>query len=74
MSKALLIIMVMLSTTGCSNKAIYDNIRINQRNECLKEPPPTYSECIEGTNKSYEEYERERKELLEKASTICGEC
>ena len=64
----------MFSTTGCTNKAIYDNIRANQRNECLNEPPPTYFECIEGTNKSYEEYERERKELLEKASTTCRGC
>ncbi|MBU3021298.1 hypothetical protein KO518_05645 [Aestuariibacter sp. A3R04] len=61
--------MVMFSTTGCSNKAIYDNIRLYQRNECLKEPPPGYYECIEGTKKTYEEYERERKALLEKAST-----
>ena len=29
-------------------------------------PPSTYFECIERANKSYEEYERERKELLEK--------
>jgi len=74
MSKALLIILVMFGATGCSNKAIYDNIRINQRNECLKEPPPTYFNCIDGANKSYEEYERERKELLEKESTTCEEC
>lgn len=69
MNKALLMILVMLGATGCSNKAVYDNMRINQRNECLKEPPSAYFECIERTKKSYEKYERERKELLEKAST-----
>ncbi|MFT7559812.1 MAG: hypothetical protein ACI93R_001727 [Flavobacteriales bacterium] len=62
--KKLLILLVVLEVFGCSNKAIYDNIRLDQRNKCIKEPPPTYSECIERTNKSYEDYERERKEVL----------
>lgn len=65
MSK-LLIILMLFGIAGCSNKAIYDNARLNQRNECIKEPPPAYLECVERTNKSYEEYERERKETLGK--------
>ncbi len=61
-----LLVWVMLGAIGCNNKAVYDNVRIHQRNECLKEPSTSYFECIERTNKSYEEYERERKELLAK--------
>lgn len=57
----LLIVLVMFCVAGCSNKAIYDKLRLDERNKCVKEPPPTYFECIERTNKSYEEYERERK-------------
>jgi len=68
MSKAILLILIMFSAAACSNKAIYDNIRLNQRNDCLKEPPSVYLECVEGTDKPYKEYERERKELLDKAS------
>lgn len=64
MSK-LLIVLVMFGVAGCSNKAIYDKFRLDERNKCVKEPPPTYFECIERTNKSYEEYERERKESIE---------
>jgi len=64
MSKFLMVL-AMISVAGCSNKAIYDNLRLDQRNQCVKEPPSTYFECIERTNKSYEEYERERKEILE---------
>jgi len=48
--------------TGCSSKAIYENIQINNRNACTKEPPSQYEKCIERANKSYEEYERELKE------------
>lgn len=62
MSK-LLVVLVMFGVAGCSNKAIYDNLHLEQRNRCAKEPQPTYLECIERTNKSYEEYERERKEM-----------
>jgi len=67
MSK-LLMILVLFGTVGCSNKAIYDNMSLHQRNECLKDPPPAYFECIERTSKSYEVYERERSEVLKKES------
>lgn len=64
MSK-LLMVLVMLGVAGCSNKAIYDNLRLDQRHQCAKEPSTSYFECIERTNKSYEEYERKRKEVSE---------
>ena len=57
------IICVGLVLTACSNKAVYDNIRLHERRECLKEASTSYSECIEQTDKSYEEYERERNSL-----------
>lgn len=65
----LLIGFAVLVTTGCSHKMMYNGLRANQQNECLKEPPTLYSECIEPIQKTYEEYERERKELLEKEIT-----
>lgn len=71
MQKAL-ISLFLLGITGCSNKAIYDNIRAQQRDACLNEPPPAYVECIERTNKTYEEYERERKEALESQEPVAG--
>ncbi len=69
MSK-LLIVLLMFGAAGCSNKAIYDTLRLDERNKCVKEPPPTYFECIERTNKSYEKYERERKEKSEAQKRI----
>jgi len=64
--KKWLVILVMLSIAGCSNKAIYDKFQLDERNKCIKELPSTYLECIERTNKSFEEYERERKENANK--------
>lgn len=61
----LLIITVLLGLAGCSNRAVYENMRIHERNECFKEPPSLYEECLERVNKPFDRYERERKELLE---------
>jgi hypothetical protein len=60
------IFFVVLCIAGCSNKAVYDNMRVHQRNECLRQQPVDYAECIERTSKTYEEYARERKEALER--------
>ncbi len=70
MSKLLMVLLVMLSVAGCSNKAIYDKFRLDQRDKCAEKPSTDYFKCIEHTNKSYEEYERERKELTEKQKQI----
>lgn len=61
-----LLVSIALAAVGCSNKAVYDNMRIHQRNECLRQQPVDYTECIERTSKTYEEYARERKELIER--------
>lgn len=66
MNKLLLLLVVGSVATGCSHRAVYENVQINQRNDCANEPPSTYFECLERTNKPFDEYQRERKELLEK--------
>ena len=51
---------------ACSNKEVYDNIQLNNRQNCLELPQSQYDECIARFSKSYDEYERERKELRNK--------
>ena len=65
MKTALSLITLLAVTTGCSHRAVYENVQINQRNDCANEPPSTYFECLDRANKSFEEYQRERKDLLE---------
>ncbi len=57
----MVLILVLINVTGCSNKVMYDNLRLNQRQKYAEEPRTTYVECIRRTNKSYEDYERKRK-------------
>lgn len=65
----LLIAFGVLCLASCTNRALYDNIRSHQREECLK-VLEDYDACLEraGVNKSYEEYKREREALLEQQS------
>jgi hypothetical protein len=66
MIKQLSLLTLLLPTlAACSNSAVYDNMRINHRNECRKEPSPRYEECLKEVEKSYDEYRREREEVLE---------
>ena len=53
------------SVAGCSNKAVYDNIQHNNRQECNTVPPAQYEECMARSNKSYDEHEREREAVVE---------
>ncbi|MBT1063331.1 hypothetical protein KJY73_07080 [Bowmanella sp. Y26] len=55
---------LLLTLCACSNKGLYDNLRLQQRHECMKQPPTTNDKCLEDANKSYEEYQREREEAL----------
>ncbi|WP_235937536.1 hypothetical protein [Marinobacter caseinilyticus] len=62
--KAIGMLMVLLSVGGCSHRAVYENIQINNRNDCSKRPPSEYAACMERASKSYDEYERERQEII----------
>ena len=50
---------------GCSNQLIYENIQHHQREECAKQPPSQYEECMAAASKSYDEYQRELEEVRE---------
>lgn len=58
-------VLILLLLAGCSSKGTYEGIQADNRIECSKLPPSQYDECIERANKSYEEYEYERKQTIE---------
>jgi outer membrane murein-binding lipoprotein Lpp len=66
MMKMTLMLLAIFLLAGCSNKAIYDNIQSHNRKECSRLPQSQYEKCMEDTEKSFAEYERERKETLDK--------
>jgi hypothetical protein len=64
---AVLVILI----AGCSNKAVYENIQINNRNDCKKLPLPQYEDCMKHAKKSHESFEREREALPPKLGVVC---
>lgn len=64
MDKILHLLLVCILLAGCGNKAVYDNVQRNNRQECVNVPPAQYEECIQRSSQSYEEYKRDRAEVL----------
>ena len=63
--KVMRILFIYLILAGCSNRVAYESINAGNRSECIKQPPAQYDECMKYANKSYDEYERERKEAID---------
>lgn len=55
-----------MGMAACSNRSVYETIQANNRLDCQKVPVAQQEDCLRQADKSYEEYERERQELLKK--------
>lgn len=55
---------VTVGTSACSNRAVYDNLRLYQRQECRHQPISSYEQCLERARQSFEAYQHERREAL----------
>ena len=60
--KLTLMILDLLLISACSNRGIYESLQANRRYECMKLPPVQYQQCMKDANKSFDQYELERKE------------
>jgi hypothetical protein len=61
--KAILLVII-VSTLGCGNHVYYEEQQFANRNECYQLPLSQREECLQKTNKRFDEYNRERKELI----------
>lgn len=50
---------------GCSNKGTYDAVQAGKQMECAHLPESDYEGCMREANRSYEDYDRDRKALLD---------
>jgi len=60
------LLLALVIVTGCSNRAVFETLHSGNRYQCSKLPPSQYDDCIERINKSFKEYELERREALKK--------
>ena len=63
------VLLVQSLLIGCSNREIYDNVQMNQRQECRKLPPGQYEDCTKFLRESYDSYELKRRALEERSET-----
>ncbi|MBF4987820.1 hypothetical protein [Methylophilus sp. 14] len=57
----LLLIILVITTSACTNKAWYEGVKEGARNNCRGQPASEVDACLERLNtKTYEEYEKER--------------
>lgn len=56
--------------SGCTNKELYNATKNNRESFCRTLPPQDAEECKQSLNKkSYEEYERQRKQIISSKGT-----
>ena len=62
-----LLILSILVLTGCTSKQLYNSTQPKYTEaECRKLPETQYKECINKKSMSYEQYEKERQEVIKK--------
>lgn len=65
MQNLLVIRFVAVVVPGCTNRGFYESSQISRRNECRKLPMSQQEKCLEAASKTYDQYERERQEVLD---------
>ncbi len=56
-----LLLLWVLTLTGCSTQAWYESAKSNAESQCRQQPPGAMDECMARVNKTrYDTYERER--------------
>ncbi len=68
--KLKILMLLTLIGSGCSYRSAYEGMQASNRFDCTKQPPSQYDECMEKTNKSYDQYELERKQKLKPKDII----
>ena len=56
-----------MTLASCTKKELYETIQPKyDEAECRRLPPEQYEECIKRDAKSYEQYQKERQEVIDK--------
>ena len=63
--KSLGIVVLALLLVACTHEQVYNNVQQNQQLECSKLPQVQYEEGMKSVDQSYQDYKRERQEILD---------
>ena len=65
----MLLLSMVIVLAGCTSKGFYEANQVGNRYDCFELPPSEIEECIAKQNKPYEDYEREREEVMKGGSS-----
>lgn len=71
--KKLIFAVAVFTLSACTSQELYHYVQHNKVQDCRKMVDPLYEECMEQYGKSWEDYERERQELLAEEKTAATE-
>lgn len=54
-----------IAISGCTSKQLYNAVQQNRIQACSKELPQDQEACKQRYEKSYEDYERDRQEVMD---------
>ncbi|MBT8127291.1 MAG: hypothetical protein HKP12_16095 [Gammaproteobacteria bacterium] len=49
---------------ACTNRQAYEGLKAGHRSGCLEYPESEYQDCVEESETSYHDYQRERDEIV----------
>lgn len=56
----------LLLLTSCTTANWYHSVKASGENECRKLPAREYEECLRSYDQSYQEYQKQREEAIQK--------
>ena len=68
---ALLVLAVLFSLSACSNQQAYEAVQQSRLQECQKLPSAAAEKCAQQNSQTYEDYARNRDELLKAQFPNC---
>jgi len=63
-TKIILLSISLLIISACGKSNWYESAKSSHAAECRNGPISEYDRCMEGANETYDEYEKNRKELV----------
>lgn len=68
MNKVFYFLLFSFFLTGCSNKSLYETGQGYKKSKCIEnaQTGEEHNECLNAERKPYEEYEKERKSVIDK--------
>ena len=55
---------VVPALVSCTSQQAYEGLKAGQRSSCLEYPESEFQDCVDQSNTSYHEYQRQRDEIL----------